>query len=134
MINTKNIDGDSPIRTKTFYGRATADTLTTGADKGVVPIVGLDAYGGEVIRVDAMAGTAPAGSALSLVINNGSTLLASISFAAGSATTNTTTITNNGTVSDGDYLDIDCTAIGSGTAGGNVLVAVTVKVHGSIEG
>jgi len=132
MINTKNIDGDSPIRTKTFYGVVTGD-LTTGDDKGAIPIVGLDTYGGEVTRVDLAVGTAPVGATLDVVIANGSTDISNPSIAVSGRTGSDTTIVS-GNVDNGTVLDIDIDQVGSGTAGSNLLVAVTVKVHGSIEG
>ena len=132
MINTKNIDGDSPIRTKTFYG-VVGGTLTDDDNVGAIPIVGLDTYGGEVTRVDFAVGTAPTGATLNVVIANGGTDIASGSIAISGRTASDTTIVS-GNVDNGTVLDIDIDQVGSSVAGANLLVAVTVKVHGSIEG
>jgi hypothetical protein len=84
-----------------------------------------------IIDVRARALTGPAGSALIVDVNkNGPTLFTTQGnrpTIADGQTVSTTTLPDVVALAAGDYISIDVDQIGSGTAGSNLLVTVTVK-------
>jgi hypothetical protein len=106
---------------------AGAQTVGTNKDRWVAP------FPGQVLSVEAVAGIAPAGSALTFdLLLNGTSVFGSStkpSIAAGQTVSpNAATPTQDSTVvtkfNTGDVLSLSVTAIGSGTAGSDVDVVV----------
>lgn len=88
---------------------------------------------GEIVDVRAVVGTAPTGAAAIHDVNkNGTTVFSTqgnrptIAIA---ATASGATVPDVKTFAAGDVLTIDCDQIGSGTAGSDAVVAVTIKVY-----
>jgi hypothetical protein len=100
--------------------------LTVGAGVSRLPI----GAACTVVNVRAMVGTAPAGSAVTVDVNkNGTTLFTTQgnrpSIAAG-ANASGAAVPDVTALAAGDYLTVDVDAIGSGTAGSDLTVIITV--------
>jgi hypothetical protein len=83
---------------------------------------------GTTIKIDASCKTAPVGAALIHVVKSGGTTVGTVTIADG-ATTGTTTSLSVGTIRDNNTLTVDCTQVGSGTAGADVTVILECTVE-----
>lgn len=120
----KNSIAAQGVETLDFF---IAGDQTTGALKAA-KLVGV---AGTIIDVRARALAAPVGAAMIADVNkNGTTLFTTQSARptiADGATVSSTTLPAVTAVAAGDYLSVDVDQIGSGTAGANLLVSVTIK-------
>jgi len=93
--------------------------VTTGTARWYAP------YNLATNSIKAYVETAPVGSAISITVNKNGTSAATPSISAGA--TSATEITNPITMSEGDYLTVDITAVGSTTAGENLNIVFKYK-------
>jgi hypothetical protein len=117
--------GAKGLLTIAFFvaGAQTAAALKQAAIVGVA---------GTIVDVRARALTGPTGAALIADVNkNGTTIFSTQGnrpTIADGATVSSTTLPDVTSVAAGDYLSLDVDQIGSGVAGSNLLVSVTIKV------
>jgi hypothetical protein len=81
---------------------------------------------GTLSKCSALAGTGPVGSALSVQIKKNGTTTATVSIADG-ATLGTTTSFSTATITEGDYLTLTVSAVGSTTSGKDVNIVCVVN-------
>ena len=93
--------------------------VTTGTARWYAP------YNLATNSIKAYVETAPVGSAISITVNKNGTSAATPSISAGA--TSATEITTPITMSEGDYLTVDITAVGSTTAGENLNIVFKYK-------
>jgi hypothetical protein len=93
--------------------------VTTGTARWYAP------YNLATNSIKAYVETAPVGSAISITVNKNGTSTATPSISAGA--TSATEITTPITMSEGDYLTVDITAVGSTTAGENLNIVFKYK-------
>lgn len=93
--------------------------VTTGEARWYAP------YNIATNSIKAYVETAPVGSAISITVNKNGSSAATPSISAGA--TSATEITTPITMSEGDYLTVDITAVGSTTAGENLNVVFKYK-------
>jgi len=80
----------------------------------------------EITRIRPFVGIAPAGSALNLRVNKNGSSIHTLSVSAGQNTA-TSTVGTPIEISEGDYLTVDVTAVGSTTAGSDLKLIVRYK-------
>jgi hypothetical protein len=83
-------------------------------------------FAGRLVGVTAAVGTAPVGSALTLDVKTGATVKAAVSIAAAAVSAAGTLVAAQDMFAQGDVVEVDVTAIGSGTAGSNLTVTLVV--------
>lgn len=83
-------------------------------------------FDGRIVGVTAAVGTAPVGSALTLDVKTGATVKAAVSIAAGAVSAAGTVVAAQDKFAQGAVVEVDVTAIGSGTAGANLTVTLVV--------
>lgn len=93
--------------------------VTTGTARWYAP------YNLATNSIKAYVETAPVGSAISITVNKNGTSAATPSISAGATTSSE--ITSAITLSEGDYLTVDITAVGSTTAGENLNIVFKYK-------
>lgn len=93
--------------------------VTTGTARWYAP------YNLATNSIKAYVETAPVGSAISITVNKNGTSAATPSISAGATTSSE--ITSAVTLSEGDYLTVDITAVGSTTAGENLNIVFKYK-------
>lgn len=101
-------------------------TLATSSEvKFVMPFKGRVAGGHAAVT------TAPAGSALTFELKNGSTVMGQFSIAAGASSDEIAMSATEAYTkfAAGDVLTLDVTAVGSGTAGANLAVTLVVDQY-----
>lgn len=102
-------------------------TLATSSEvKFVMPFKGRLAGGAAAVT------TAPVGSALTLDIKKGSTVMGSFSIADGASSDDAIALSAteaNTTFNAGQVLTVDVSAVGSGTAGANLMVTLVVDQY-----
>ena len=76
---------------------------------------------GTTIKIDASCKTAPVGAALIYVVKSGGATVGTVTIADG-ATTGTTSSLSISTIRDNNTLTVDCSQVGSGTAGADVTI------------
>jgi hypothetical protein len=81
---------------------------------------------GRITRIDARARTAPTGQSLNVRITRNGVMLATLAIAAGQTLA---TWSDGADVEAGDWLAVDITQIGSGTAGANLSVQMEEMVR-----
>jgi hypothetical protein len=98
---------------------------TSSVVKFVMPFKGRVAGGHAAVT------TAPAGSALTFDLKKGSTVMGAFSIAAGASTDEIAMSTTEAytAFAAGEVLEIDVTAVGSGTAGANLMVTLVVDQY-----
>lgn len=99
---------------------------TTSSTKFILPFAGRIASGMAVV------GTAPAGSALTFDVKKGTTVMGSFSIAAGATTDTTIALAASEAhqkFAAGEVLEIDVTAVGSGTAGADLSVTLVIDQY-----
>lgn len=102
-------------------------TLSTSSEvKFVMPFKGRLAGGAAAVT------TAPAGSALTLDIKKGTTVMGTFSIAAGASSDDAIALSAteaDATFAAGEVLTVDVSAVGSGTAGANLMVTLVVDQY-----
>lgn len=83
-------------------------------------------FAGRLVGVTAAVGTAPVGSALTLDVKTDSTVKAAASIAAAAVSAAGTLVAAQDMFAQGDVVEVDVTAVGSGTAGANLVVTLVV--------
>jgi hypothetical protein len=83
-------------------------------------------FAGRLVGVTAAVGTAPVGSALTLDVKTGSTVKAAASIGAAAVSAAGTLVAAQDIFAAGDVVEVDVTAVGSGTAGANLTVTLVV--------
>ena len=83
-------------------------------------------FAGRLVGVTAAVGTAPVGSALTLDVKTGSTVKAAASIGAAAVSAAGTLVAAQDMFAAGDVVEVDVTAVGSGTAGANLTVTLVV--------
>jgi hypothetical protein len=83
-------------------------------------------FSGRLVGVTAAVGTAPAGSALTLDVKTGSTVKGAVSIAAGAVSAAGTLVAAQDMIAQGDVVEVDVTAVGSSTAGANLVVTLVI--------
>lgn len=98
-------------------------TLATSSEvKAVAPV------SGKIVAAYAAVTTAPVGSALTADLKVGSNTAGAFSIAAAGTNDEATLTDANCSFSKGAVLTLDITAVGSGTAGSNIAVTVSIDV------
>jgi hypothetical protein len=86
-------------------------------------------FSGKIVAAWAAVTTAPVGSALTADLKVGADTAAAFSIAAGGNTDEATLTAANVDFDKGDIITLDITAIGSGTAGSNIVASVMVEAE-----
>lgn len=98
-------------------------TLSTSTDVKVVAPVS-----GKITAAYAAVTTAPVGSALTATVLNGAATAVAFSIAAAGTTDEGTLTAANCSFGQGDVITVDVTAVGSSTAGANLVVSLAIEV------
>jgi hypothetical protein len=98
-------------------------TLSTSTDVKVVAPVS-----GKITAAYAAVTTAPVGSALTATVLNGADTAVAFSIAAAGTTDDGTLTAANCSFDKGDVITVDVTAVGSTTAGANLVVSLAIEV------
>lgn len=122
----------APAKLTTPNAEETLHFFISGAQTAAaLKAAALIGIAGTIVDVRARILTAPVGSALIVDVNkNGTTIFTTQGnrpTIADGATASSTTAPDVTAVAAGDYLSFDVDQIGSGTAGSNLLVSVTIK-------
>jgi hypothetical protein len=83
-------------------------------------------FDGRIVGLTAAVGTAPVGSALTLDIKTGTTVKGAVSIAAGAVSAAGTLVASQDLFAQGAVVEVDVTAVGSSTAGANLVVTLVV--------
>lgn len=86
-------------------------------------------FSGKIVAAWAAVTTAPVGSALTADLKVGADTAAAFSIAAGGNNDEATLTDANVDFNKGDIITLDITAIGSGTAGANIVASVMVEAE-----